>query len=381
MALGFGGTSVGGFAFLNNMLPREGGYTGMLYAANIAEFAKSAGGIFPAMAVYMQLHLIFFGALHLTAFALCTFFYIRWRKLHPEDFQALKQDTQRNSVLMAPILTAGMAFNVFLVLGYVFIDWMRINVHLLLPTASVVYTLLWLWTIITAVRLQAGAMRHGFDVDNMHFGWLLIPFALAMTTVTGTGISYLASGGLADYVFLLSITSFTMTLFLTLVKVFSLFKSHYSGGLPEQVQFLPSFFVVVPIITLLSISMLRYGYYLQHKYHVPLPQALFTLTVCFGLGLMTWYLILGLTLLKDYFRDYLCNSSYFDESQWGLICPMVAYGVLTTFAYKHGMAHGAMMALTLIFMVLDVFVLTCLIIRQYRKLQGKIGATPDTQSS
>ena len=369
MALGFGGTSIAGFAFLNNTMVRNPPLKGLLYVDKINEFAANMGGIYAVISSYMQVHMILFGVMHLVTLFACTILYFKWRRKYPRKYQDLLNDTNRNSVLIAPVLAFGMAFNVFLVLGYVYIDWMRINVQLIIPYAAGVYGLLWIWTIAVAVRLQAQALQKGFDVDKMHFGWLLIPFALGMTTVTGTGISYLAHGGLADFVFFLSITSFTMALFLLIVKLFSLFKSHYAKGLPEKIEFLPAFFVVVPIITILTISLLRYGYYFQHKFHVQLPAALFAFVVTAGFGLMTWYMILGLFLLRDYFQNYLFSKSYFDESQWGLICPMVAYAVLSTFVYKHGMAYTLTMGVTLSFMILDVIVLTTMIVRQYAKIQ------------
>lgn len=370
MALGFGGTSVAGFAFLNNTLPRNPTMKGMLYLDKINECADTAGGMYPGLAGYMNIHMVLFGLTHLAALLAVTVLYITWRRRHPEKFQELLADTHRNSVLIAPVLAYGMAFNVFLVLGYVFIDWMRMNVQLLMPSASAVYGMLWLWTMVTAIRLQAIALEKGFDVERMHFGWLLIPFALAMTTVTGTGIAYLAHGALADIVFFLSIISFTMALFLLMVKLFSLFKSHYATGLPEKIEFLPSFFVVVPIITLLTITLLRYGYYFQHKFHVQLPEATFALVVTVGFGLMTWYMALGLFMLRDYFRKYLFSIEYFDESQWGLICPMVAYAVLCTFVYKHALAYPLAQGVTLFFMVLDVVILLSMLTRQFLKIKG-----------
>ncbi len=370
MALGFGGTSIAGFAFLNNTMVRNPPFKGMLYLDKINEFSARMGGVCQTITGYMKIHMLLFGTLHIVALLGCTFLYVLWRRRHPQQYADLLNDTSRNSTLIAPVLAYGMAFNVFLVLGYVFVDWMRINVQLLMPYAAGVYGLLWLWTLATAIRLQAIALQKGFDVDKMHFGWLLIPFALGMTSVTGTGIAYLAHDGLADIVFFLSTITFTMALFLLLVKVFSLFKSHYASGMPEKIEFLPSFFVVVPIITILTISLLRYGYYFQHKFHVILPEALFAVVATGGFALMTWYMILGLFLLRDYFKKYLFSMDYFDESQWGLICPMVAYAVLSTFVYKHGMAYSLTMGVTLVFMVLDVVILVSMIVRQYLKLRG-----------
>jgi tellurite resistance protein TehA-like permease len=373
MALGFGGTSIAGFAFLNNTMPREASFKGMLYLGKINEYSANVSSLYGAFTSYLKIHMLVFGIMHLLTLLACTIFYFLWRQQYPEKYKTILRDTHSNSVLIAPVLAFGMAFNVFLVLGYVYIDWMRINVQMLLPYASFVYALLWIWTISMSVRLQAIALQKGFDVEKMHFGWLLIPFALAMTTVTGTGISYLAHGGLADIVFFLSITSFTMALFLLVVKLISLFKSHYASGLPEKIEFLPSFFVVVPIVTLLTISMLRYGYYFQHKFNAPFSQAFFTFFACLGFGLMTWYMILGLFMLRDYFKQHLFSLSYFDESQWGLICPMVAYAVLSTFVYKHGMPYTLTMIIAILFMVLDIIILVSMIIRQYLKIQGHYG--------
>lgn len=370
MVLGFGGTSIAGFAFLNNTLDRQPAFKGMLYLDKIGEFSRQMAGAWPQMAGYLKIHMLFFGALHLLALFCCTWLYIRWRNTYPQQYTELLHDTSRNSALISPILAYGMAFNVFLVLGYVYIDWMRINVQLLLPYAAGVYFLLWLWTLVTAIRLQAIALEKGFDVEKMHFGWLLIPFALAMTSVTGTGIAYLAHGGLADFVFFLSLVTFSMASFLLVVKLLSLFKSHYASGLPEKIEFLPAFFVVIPIVTLLTISLLRYGYFFQHKFQLPLPAAGFAITVTLGFALMTWYMLLGLFLLRGYFKKHLFSMHYFDESQWGLICPMVAYAVLGTFVYKHALAYPAMLIVIICFMLLDVIILFSMIYRQYLKITG-----------
>lgn len=372
MALGFGGTSVAGFAFLNNTMERTPPMKGMLYLEVINDFAAKAGGGMVMIANYMKAHMLFFGVLHIVALIGCFWLYFGWRKRYPQQFSELLNDTSRNSVLIAPVLASGMAFNVSLVLGYVFVEWMRDNMEILLPVASAVYFLLWFWTLLTAIRLQVIALQKGFDVDKMHFGWLLVPFALAMTSVTGTGIAYLAHGGLADFVFILSLITFTMAFFLLTVKLFSLFKSHYASGMPQKIEFLPAFFIVMPIVTLLTISLLRYGYYFQHKFSVMLPDAMFAMVVTLGFALMTWYLLLGLFMLRDYFKNHLFSMQSFDESQWGLICPMVAYGVLATFVYKHALAYPATQAVVLLFMLLDVVILFSMIYRQYLKLKGDI---------
>ena len=124
------------------------------------------------------------------------------------------------------------------------------------------------------MRIQSRMLRRGFDVDKVHFGWLLISFALAMVAVSGAGIAALAQNPeIAGSAFFLSLVPFTMAFFLTLVKLFVLFKAHYHLGLPKKVEFLPSFLMVVPIVTLLTISLFRYGHYLDYAFGLPLSKA------------------------------------------------------------------------------------------------------------
>jgi hypothetical protein len=129
MALGFGGTSVAGYAFLNNTLPRNPPFKGMLYNANINEYTAQMGSLYSYLTAYLKFHMLFFGVLHIVALLACTMLYFGWRREHPEQYGKLCEDTTRNSVLITPPLAYAMAFNVFLVLGYVFVDWMRINLE------------------------------------------------------------------------------------------------------------------------------------------------------------------------------------------------------------------------------------------------------------
>lgn len=93
---------------------------------------------------------------------------------------------------------------------------------------------------------------------------------------------------------------------------------------------------------------------------------------------MSWYMLLGLFLMRDYFKKYLFNADYFDESQWGLICPMVAYSVLATFAYKHALAYPVILILVVVFMALDVIILGTMIFKQYLKIKSGTDAQVTT---
>jgi len=152
-----------------------------------------------------------------------------------------------------------------------------------------------------------------------------------MLTVVGTGIAAMSSDALiADTAAFLSLISGSMGLFLLLVKMVVLFESHFKAQeLPEK-KFLPSFLIVIPNITLYTLSAFRLGHFLEqhHGFHLG---AYFYLVLGFSFAFEIWYLIFGLVLLRDYFKQHHFNDFYL--SQWSFICPFVAFAVLGSFVY------------------------------------------------
>lgn len=372
MALGLGGTSVAGFAFLNYTFPRPEGMKGLVSAHTLGPHAAELGGVYQALYEYMRVHIVTFGVLHLAALGLVLGLFVAWRRSFPERYRELRSDTTRNAVTIAPALALGMTFNVFLVGGAFFSPWVHTNMQSIMGMALGVWALLFAYTMYLALQIQKAYLDKGFDVLKMHFGWLLIPFALGMTAVSGSGIAALAHDPLiSKTAFLLSLMPFTMATFLTLVKLVSVFRSQYRLGRPERVEFLPSFFIIIPIVTLLAITVFRYGHFFDHQFEGHLPQAFFALTTAGGWAFQLWYLALGVLLLGAYFKNHLFSMKYFDESQWGLVCPMVALAVLGTFVYKTLLPHPAVLGAVGLFMVADVVVIAWLASRQYMALVSR----------
>lgn len=312
------------------------------------------------------------GALHLLALVFTFGLFFAWRRRYPDKYRALWADNTRNAVVIAPALAVGMTFNVALIGGYFYMPWMRENTQALMPYALGGWSLIFLYSMSTALRLQKRHLEQGFDVHSMHFGWLLIPFALGMTAVAGASVAALArSPTVAGTAFILSLIPFTMAGFLLLVKVISVFRSQYLKGLPQKIEFLPSFFIVIPIVTLLAISVFRFGHFFEHQLGGQLPGAFFAAVTASAWAFELWYVGLGLFLLGSYFRKHPFSMQYFDESQWGLICPMVAMSMLGAFVYKTLLPTPVMMGAVLGFLVLDVVVLTWIAVRQYRALMQR----------
>jgi hypothetical protein len=137
---------------------------------------------------------------------------------------------------------------------------------------------------------------------------------------------------------------------------------------------------VIPIVTLLSITLFRYGHFFDHQMHGDhLPGGYFALVTGAGWAFQLWYLALGVFLLAGYLKNHLLSLDYFDESQWGLVCPMVAMSVLGAFVYKTLLPSPVVMWAAVAFLVVDIVVVAWVAARQFMALRrdgGALAASP-----
>jgi hypothetical protein len=329
-SLGAGGIAVAPFAFFQYTLPHG---AGLIRFAEIG-FGTPAellvnGGLAGIAAVFAALHFV------LTGIFLAGFF--RWRRT--EEARVLREDPLRNSALLALPLSLAMSLNVFIGPVRFFFPALSGNFQAMIAPGAAAWLAVWVFTVGLSLALLKTSFEKSFDVAKISFGWLLHPFALAMATVTGTGIAAMAkSAALADAAFFLSAISGSMAALLFAVKLVAIFKSHFAApGLPEK-EFLPSFLIVVPIVTLLAISAFRAGHFLE-KHHGAEPGNFFLLVTAGAWALEFWWLAFGFLLLKDWLRKDFGRE--FSVTHWGLVCPAVAFAVLGSFVFKSFAASAA----------------------------------------
>lgn len=133
--------------------------------------------------------------------------------------------------------------------------------------------------------------------------------------------------------------------------------------LPEK-YFLPSFLNIIPTITLLSITFFRLGHYLEGNfgYHV---DHFFTIIITVGFVFETWYLLFGLNILFQYFKNHHFEKDHY-PTQWGLICPFVAYAVLGSFTYSVFVQSPIFIILSLISLTISIFLFADILIKHLR---------------
>ena len=294
--------------------------------------------------------MVAFAALHIILTIAFLSKLIPW--LGSKEYKSLAGDPLKNAALLAPFISITMSMNVFIGPIRYFVPFFQENFQAMMAPALIGWSAIFVALMVVEVLLLGVSFRKGFDIDRIHFGWLLHPFALGMVSVVGSGIAAMAKApGIANTAAFLTLISATMGLFLLVVKMIVLFKSHFKAtGLPAK-QFLPSFLIVIPNITLFAITAFRLGHYLHNQHGVHMGPYYF-LVVGLSFAFEIWYMLFGLTLLVDYFRNHHFREFY--VTQWGFICPLVAFAVLGSFAYKIVLMSPVIYGLILVTMAVTV---------------------------
>ncbi|NLD91857.1 MAG: hypothetical protein GX639_04220 [Fibrobacter sp.] len=325
-AIGAGGIAVAPFAFFQYVVYNGKGLVkyASLHSGDLAIQTKIFYGILESI-------MLGFASLHILLSILLFSRFVRWVKRGHHDI--LVQDPIQNSALLLPFVSLFMTMNVFIGVIRYFVPSLADNLQLFMGPALGAWMVLLIVLLLYQVRLMRKSFVTSFDISKIHFGFLMQPFALAMATVTGAGIAALSNNlTIAHTAAFFSIVSGTLSLFLLVLKTGLIFFNHYkSNGLPEK-QNMPAILSVIPVLTLLAISGFRIGHYLEHAFGMHMQSFIFFVVVG-SFAVQTWYFLFGLSIVKDYLRkDFVKNEFYF--SQWGLVCPFVAYGVLGSFMYN-----------------------------------------------
>ncbi|WP_094226975.1 selenoprotein TsoY [Methanolobus psychrotolerans] len=320
----------------------------------------------------LETTMILFTFLHFILTIWFTIKLFKWMKT--DKYKELIENPLTNTAILAPLISLLMTMNVFIGPIRYFIPGLASNFQSMMFPAMIFWSLVFLLVMFTEIKLLGISFRKGFDITKINFGWLLHPFLLGMLSVVGTGIAAMAdNSSIANSAAFMSMISGSMGIFLLFVKMVVLFKSHFqSSRLPDK-YFLPSFLIVIPNITLFALSAFRIGHFLEHHHGFNLG-AYFYLVIGISFAFEVWYLLFGLSLLKEYFKENHFKEFYI--TQWGLICPFVAFVVLGAFAYDIILTNAlfyAILALTMLITIVLYFELLVKHIRCFVSENTKVG--------
>ena len=344
-SLGAGGIAVMPFVLMQYTIEHG---KGLITRAQL--WSNGFTGLMQGYYFSLEAIMIVFAALHILLTVYFGSKLFRWMKT--KGFTDLVNNPLKNTALLAPLISILMTLNVFIGPIRYFVPFMQENFQSMFLPAMIFWSILFVLVLWVEIKLLGISFREGFDIDKINFGWLLHPFLLGMLTVVGTGIAAMSKDAMiANLAAFMTLISGSMGVFLLAVKMIVLFKSHFKApGLPEK-QFLPSFLIVIPNITLFAISAFRFGHFLEHHHGFHLGPY-FYVVMGLSFAFEIWYLLFGLSLLGDYFKKNHFREFY--VTQWGFICPLVAFVVLGAFAYNLVLASPVLYAVFVLVMIVTI---------------------------
>ena len=256
-------------------------------------------------------------------------------------FQILKS-TNAEVTLMAMPLTFAMTINVFFVLGALFVPNLWTIIEFMFPFALIGFAVTGYYAISYFMEYFSRLIQKGdFDfTKNNNLSQMISIFAFSMIAV-----GFAAPGAMSHTTAVNALGIFgaiffaAIALLLLAIKLIIGFKNMFEHGVSKEAS--PSLWIVIPILTLLGITMIRISFGLDHNFDQKVANpSLFTLT-SLVVSLQIIFGLLGYKIMKDigYFDDFIDGKEKSPVS-FALICPGVAFMVFGLFFINLGLVSN-----------------------------------------
>jgi hypothetical protein len=340
-ALGPGGLAVSFFVYANFMVPHKG--VPMLTFDHAYPVLMQGGPL-----AYL------IGAVYVL-FVIATLYHFKLLVWNIKEFLVYKNTeayeemrTSNNEVqLFAIPLTLAMTVNVLFILGALFVPHLWDYVEYLFPGAVIAFSILGYYVSKIFLEYFGRILAHGdFDLaNNNSLAQMLSIFAYVMV-----GVGFSASAAMSKTLWVEvagnvgAIFFSAIAILLILIKLILGFKSMFENGI--AIEGTPSMWIMIPILTLLGITLIRVDLGFEHHFHAHVePSSLFFLTT-FILSLQVMFGKLGYTIMRrnKYFRTFIFWKYGKKQSvtSLALICPGVASVVFYLFFLHLGLVNAHM---------------------------------------
>jgi len=332
-ALGAGGLSVSFFMYLMFLVPHEG--------TPMATFDF----VYPVL--FQGTWLSFVSAIAIVFIIAFAFFHFKLLIWNIKEFKSFKETsayqtlrtTNAEVTLMAIPLIFAMTINVCFVLGALFVPGLWNIVEFLFPGALLGFMVVGYFALKIFMEYFLRLLTTGdFDfTKNNNLSQMISIFAFAMIAV-----GFAAPGAMSHYIGVNAIGIFgaiffgSISILLLTIKLILGFKGMFEHGVGSEAS--PSLWIIIPILTLLGITLIRISFGFDHHFDQPLQNAsLFTLT-SFVVSLQIIFGALGYFIMKKlkYFEEYVDGEKKSAVS-FALICPGVAFMVFGMFFINMGL--------------------------------------------
>jgi len=353
-ALGAGGLTVSFFVYINFMV----GHKGVPMATFDQVYPALIKGDWLSIVTGIALvFIVIFSSLHIKL--------LLWNM---KQFAAYKKteayETMRNSnaevTLFAIPLTLAMTINVFFVVFALFVPHLWDYVEYLFPGALLAFMVTGYYVLKIFAEYLSRLLAHGdFDfAQNNSLAQMLSIFAFTMV-----GVGFAAPAAMSTTLAVNAIGSFGSIFFISaailliMIKLILGFKSMFKDGIAPEAT--PTLWIMIPILTLIGISLVRLFFGFEHRFHAEMPKTdLFMLTSVI-ISLQIIFGLLGYAVMKrvKYFKTYVFGDKQSVPSL-ALICPGVAFTVFYLFLIEYGFVFtGIVTKFSVVYFVLIVPIL------------------------
>ncbi len=339
-SLGAGGMAITFFMYLMFMIPHKG--------SPIPRFehvmtALTSGPMWHKLLLVFALGgIIYFAFLHVRLLVWNISEYRKFQRT--EAFQTLRSSNAEVQLMAIP-LTYAMTVNVGFILGALFVPGLWNVVEYLFPLAIAAFLAIGIYAVkIFTDFLSRVLTRGGFDCEkNNSLSQMLSVFAFSMI---GVG---LAAPGAMSHVQLTSAiglglaAGFTaLALLLMAIKIVLGFRAMFEHGVNKEAAV--SLWIVIPILTVIGITLFRISMGLHHNFGVHVSQASHYLLFAVIVFIQIFFGVLGHHVMKriGYYETFISGKGRYPVA-YAAICPGVAFVVMGNFLINFGLVKTGLL--------------------------------------
>lgn len=254
-------------------------------------------------------------------------------------YRSLRSANSETQLLAIP-LTLAMGVNVGFILGLVFVPGLWGAVEYMFPLAMAAFAAIGIYALSLLGNFFGRVLTAGgFDcAKNNSFAQLLPAFALSMVGVGLAAPAAMSQAPLVAGVSYVASSFFIVSaVVLGAAALFLGFRAMMENGANEEAA--PTLWVAIPIVTVISIALMRQGHGLHEHFGVHGDKAgLFTLLTDM-LAVQLLFGLLGLVVLRrqGYFGRFVSGPDR-SAGSYALVCPGVALSVMLHFYLNKGLA-------------------------------------------
>jgi len=276
-----------------------------------------------------------------------------------EAYKAMRNGNNEVQLFAIP-LTLAMTINVFFVLFALFVPHLWEYVEYLFPGALLAFAVAGFYSLKIFAEYLSRLLANGdFDFgQNNSLAQILSVFAFSMVAV-----GFAASAAMSKTMAVNAIGAFGSIFFISvaalllLIKIILGFKSMFEKGIAPEAT--PTLWIMIPILTLIGISLVRLFFGFEHRFHAEMPKTdMFALTSAI-ISLQIIFGLLGYAVMKrvKYFKTFVFGEKK-SVGSLALICPGVAFTVFYLFLIQYGFVFtGVVTKFSVVYFLLIVPIL------------------------